>query len=426
MDAISQEHAPGRTSRSAPGPVPAGSGPYAARLEARIFVVVLLAGALLMLGGAWAAAYMHAHGHAVTGMTNQVVWGMPHVFAIFMIVAASGVLNVASVGSVFGKPVYKVRAKLSGLLSLALLAGGLAVLMLDLGRPDRVVIAATHYNARSVFAWNVLLYSGLFAIVAVYLWMMMERRMNRYAKLAGIAALSWRIVLTTGTGVIFAFLVARQAYHSAVLPPMFIAMSLAWGTAIFLLAQSGIHAWQGRPVDVAVERRIARLLALFVIAACYFVLVYHLTNLYFAHQSAFVRFILVDGGVFPVLFWGGYVLAGTVAPLLLIFHPALASRRTLLAACALIVLGAFAQLYVFIVGGQAWPLELFPGYVATSTFFDGAIEHYRPSLPEWLLGLGGVGLALAATVIGLRVLPFLRADEVAAVDEAAARSNREV
>jgi Ni/Fe-hydrogenase subunit HybB-like protein len=80
---------------------------------------------------------MEEHGHVITGMDNQIVWGLPHVFAIFMIVAASGVLNVASIGSVFGQPVYKPRAPLSGLLCVALLAGGLMVLMLDLGRPDR-------------------------------------------------------------------------------------------------------------------------------------------------------------------------------------------------------------------------------------------------------------------------------------------------
>ncbi len=46
---------------------------------------------------------MEERGHIVTGMNNQIVWGMPHVFAIFLIVAASGVLNVASIGSVFGQ-----------------------------------------------------------------------------------------------------------------------------------------------------------------------------------------------------------------------------------------------------------------------------------------------------------------------------------
>jgi len=41
----------------------------------------------------------------------------------------------------------------------------------------------------------------------------------------------WRFVLTTGTGSIFGFLVARQAYDAAIMAPMFIAMSLAFGQA---------------------------------------------------------------------------------------------------------------------------------------------------------------------------------------------------
>src|SRR5512137_113389 len=202
------------------------------RMEARWFWFLAAVGALVTAVGLGAAHTMEVHGHAITGMNNQIVWGLPHVFAIFMIVAASGVLNVASVGSVFGQAAYKPRAPLSGLLCLALLLGGLMVLMLDLGRPERMVVAATHYNFKSVFAWNVFLYSGMFAAVAVYLWMHLEKRMNRHAKAAGIAALIWRFVLTTGTGAIFAFLVARQAYASAVLPPLFIVLSLAWGMAV--------------------------------------------------------------------------------------------------------------------------------------------------------------------------------------------------
>src|SRR5512135_3406686 len=189
--------------------------PMSVRGDAHRYWSLVGLAALVTLVGLVAAHYMEEHGHIVTGMNNQIVWGMPHVFAIFMIVAASGVLNVASIGSVFGQAPYKPRAPLSGLLCIALLAGGLTLLMLDLGRPDRVIVAATHYNPTSVFAWNVLLYSGMAAIVAIYLWTLFERRMNRYTKAAGIAALVWRFALTTGTGSIFAFLVARQAYQSA-------------------------------------------------------------------------------------------------------------------------------------------------------------------------------------------------------------------
>ena len=100
---------------------------------------------------------------------------------MFLIVAASGALNVASVSSVFNRLNYKPFARLSGMLAIALLVGGLTVLVLDLGRPERVFVAMTTYNFKSIFAWNIYLYSGFVAIVAVYLFAMMDRRASRTA-----------------------------------------------------------------------------------------------------------------------------------------------------------------------------------------------------------------------------------------------------
>ena len=76
-------------------------------------------GVLAILGvfialGAGATYFMEHNGHWVTGMDNQIVWGTPHVFAVFLIVAASGALNVASISSVFGRYQYKPLARLSG------------------------------------------------------------------------------------------------------------------------------------------------------------------------------------------------------------------------------------------------------------------------------------------------------------------------
>jgi len=383
--------------------------------DQRNFWLLVVLGGLVTALGLGAAHYMEIHGHVVTGMTNQVVWGLPHVFAIFMIVAASGVLNVASIGSVFGQPVYKPRAPLSGLLCLAMLAGGLMVLMLDLGRPERIIVAATHYNLTSVFAWNVLLYSGMAGIVLVYLWTMFERRYNAWSKPAGLAALVWRFVLTTGTGSIFGFLVARQAYQSALLAPLFIVLSFGWGLAVFLLVQSTMYAWNGRALPAEIRRRISRLLGIFIAASLYLVAVYHLTNLYFARQEAFATFILLGGGIYPVLFWGGYVLVGSVAPLVLLFHPRFGSDRGMLAAAGLVIAGAFAWLFVFIIGGQAFPLEIFPGHAVSSSFADGAVESYAPSLPEFLLGVGGLGAAFLLTVVGVRIFDFLPQDDLATV-----------
>ena len=363
---------------------------------------------LFVLTGLAAAFYMEHNGHYVTGMSNQIVWGTPHVFAVFLIVAASGALNVASIGSVFGKAAYKPLARLSGLLAIALLVGGLAVLVLDLGRPDRLIVAMTRYNFKSIFAWNIFLYTGFMAIVAVYLWMMMERRMNRYITVSGFFAFVWRLILTTGTGSIFGFLVARQAYDSALMAPMFVIMSFSFGLAIFILILMAACKWSERPLGDAILYRLKNLLGVFIASVLYFVMVYHLTNLYITEDHGVERFILLDGGIYTRLFWIVQVLIGSLLPLILLYLPSTGKSRGWIGiACALVILGGLAQMYVIIIGGQAYPLMMFPGKEVTSSFFDGGINSYTPSLPEVVLGIGGVAIALAAVVVGIRVLRFL-------------------
>ena len=381
----------------------------------RFYAVLAFIG-VFVLAALGATYYMEHNGHWVTGMTNQVVWGTPHVFAVFLIVAASGALNVASISSVFSKTPYKPLARLSGLLAITLLVGGLAVLVLDLGRPDRLIVAMTYYNFKSIFAWNIILYIGFMAVVAFYLWMMMERKMNNYTRPAGFFAFIWRLILTTGTGSIFGFLVARHAYDAAVMAPMFIIMSFAYGLAIFILVLMAACKWADRPLGDAILMKLKNLLGVFIGAVLYFVLVYHLTNLYITQHHGFERFILLDGGVYTTLFWVVQIGLGSLLPLALLYLPATGQSRSWISvASLLVIIGGLAQMYIIIIGGQAYPMEMFPGKEVTSTFFDGVVASYSPSLPEVILGIGGVSLALAATFVGIRVLRFLPtslADEV--------------
>ena len=374
--------------------------------SAGFLALLALLGALIAtgLGAAW---YMEHNGHWVTGMSNQVVWGTPHVFAVFLIVAASGALNVASIASVFGRQLYKPLARLSGLLAIALLVGGLAVLVLDLGRPERLIEAMTYYNFKSIFAWNIFLYMGFMVIVAIYLWMMFERRFNNHTRTAGMAAFLWRLTLTTGTGSIFGFLVARDAFNSALLAPMFIVLSFAYGLAIFILVLFAATRWTGRPLGDVMVARLKNLLGVFVAAILYFVAVYHLTNLYMTGKHDIERFILLDGGVYTRMFWIGQILIGGVLPLILLFSRLGQSRALIALAALLVIAGGLAQMYVTIIGGQAFPMPLFPGKEVSSSFFDGVVAPYTPSLPEFLLGVGGIGIALAMTVFAIKVLPFL-------------------
>ncbi len=76
-------------------------------------------------------------------------------------------------------------------------------------------------------------------------------------------------------------------------------------------------------------------------------------------------------------------------------------------ACCLVIIGAFAQLYVIIIGGQAYPLNIFPGYEVSSSFYDGVVGTYSPSIWELMLGLGGFAASVLITFLVARVLPVI-------------------
>ena len=380
-----------------------------------IWLIAIIAGAFVAAAGL-VVLYIEKHGHIVTGMNNQIVWGLPHVFAIFLIVAASGALNVASIASVFGKIENKPMARYSGLLSVALLAGGLAVLVLDLGRPDRLLIAMTKNNFSSIFAWNIYLYSGFFVIVGAYLYVQMARNIpHRVQTGVGLAAFMWRLALTTGTGSIFGWLVARSGYDAAIMAPMFIVMSFSYGLAFFILVLAGTYPLTGRYIGDNLVKRLGRLLGIFAAGVMYFSAVRHLTNIYAAEHGDFEHFMLVGDTIFTKIFWIGQVLIGGIIPTAMLLRPAnKTSKGRVMFASVLIIIGGFAQLYGIVIGGQAFPLEIFPGYTASSSFFDGQITSYSPTIYEWLLGLGGVALAVLIAGIGvvaMRILPMSLCDE---------------
>lgn len=363
--------------------------------------------AILIGLGVYSFFTLEHEGHWLTGMNNQVVWGVPHMFAIFLIIAASGVLNIASISSVFNIKIYKPLARLSALLAIALLTGGLIVLVLDLGRPERLIVAMTTFNFKSIFAWNIFLYSGFVVIAALYLWMMFEARYNKFSQKVGTFAFIWRVILTTGTGSIFGFLVAKEAYNGAILAPLFIALSLLLGTAIFYKVLFWMNKGLNIPLGSEIILRFRKLLIYFTFAVFYLTILSHLTNLYATKHHEYEFFLLFSGNIYTILFWIGQILIGTFIPLLILYSKNFSTTKMgLLISSALIILGGFFQLYVIIISGQAFPLDLFPGYTESSSFQDGIVSPYTPSMYEFMLGLGGIGISAVIYIFAIMILDF--------------------
>jgi len=170
-------------------------------------------------------------------------------------------------------------------------------------------------------------------------------------------------------------------------------------------------AQDGRVLGDKLVARLKNLLGIFILGMLFFTFVYHITKLYGTKYHGVEAFFLLNGGVYTMTFWLGHVLIGIVLPLGLMFCPKFSPSRTALAiACGLVVVGGLATMYTIIVGGQAYQLEMFPGMTVLNEGYGAEvakIAKYCPTVPEFLLGLGGFGVAMLATAIGIRMLKFL-------------------
>jgi molybdopterin-containing oxidoreductase family membrane subunit len=105
------------------------------------------------------------------------------------------------------------------------------------------------------------------------------------------------------------------------------------------------------------------------------------------------------------MFWIGQVFIGGILPLFLIYSPAFEKSRWAVAfASFAVLLGGFFQIYVIVIGGQAFPMNIFPGKeVVDSSFFGAQAAGYMPTFAEILLGISGIALALTMVAVGARV-----------------------
>ena len=153
--------------------------------------------------------------------------------------------------------------------------------------------------------------------------------------------------------------------------------------------------------------RFRKLLIYFIFTVFYLTILSHLTSLYVTKNHGFEIFLLFSKNIYTFLFWFGQIGVGTILPLIILYNKKLSeSSFGILLASMLIIFGSFSMLYTIIISAQAYPLDLFPGYSETSSFYDGAISSYMPSIYELMLGLGGFGISATIYIFAIMVLDF--------------------
>ena len=224
--------------------------------------------ALLALGLGGRPLSWRSHGHIVTGMSNQIVWGLPHVFAVFLIVV--GLRRAQCRLDLVGVQPARLQALRAPLAasspSPCWPAASWCWCSISAGPSASSSRSRTTISARSSPGTSISIPASSRSS-PTYLFSMMDRQGlpvgRRSARASRGLAFAWRLALTTGTGSIFGFLIAREAYDAAIMAPLFIAASFLYGLSftvavLITMTPRDARGADGRGDDRQVQRTPAR------------------------------------------------------------------------------------------------------------------------------------------------------------------------
>lgn len=225
-----------------------------ARTKGFIFIAAL---ALLGAGfGCW--IYQTMFGLGITGMSNSFSWGLYiAAFAFFVGVAAGGMIVSSSI-YVFSVEKLRPFAKIASLSAFGCTVAAGVMVLLDLGKISNILSMFLHPNFMSPLLWDVCVISAYMVItfLSVYFQMLPEWKSTgfflarwtrkkdardieafskKWSRRVAIVGLPFAVLIHTVTALIFATQTSRHWWHSAILPPDFVAMAVASGTALVLI-----------------------------------------------------------------------------------------------------------------------------------------------------------------------------------------------
>lgn len=329
---------------------------------------VILGLALLVVIGIAAWVIQLTQGMSVIGTGQAIVWGIYIATFFFLAGIAGGLVILAALADLQVLPGLQPnrRGLLLGAIA-SFIAAGFMILM-DIGKPIRVLNMVLSPNLSSPFVWD---FASL--AIGVILAAVLLYAGSKVKWLSVLAAIIAGLVVVV-EGWILSMSVGGPLWHGGMTPAVFLTEGLIAASAITLIAQDNVevNAWLRRALLVLLP--VLALFNLFEIA----------TVLYAGHPEAQEATTLFLN---DPLFWGQLVL-GIVVPFVLLAWMG-KSRGAVLTAAVLAILGVFVAKFVVLIAGQAF------------AFMVGKAS-YLPTLTEIGGVVGVIGLAGLLFALGQR------------------------
>jgi len=355
-------------------------------------VKLLLVLLLVIMGWAFYAWVTQlSSGLGVTGMNKPVLWGLYIVSFVFCIGISAGGIAVASLCHLAGIEKYKPISRITELVAIISLIIAMAAILLDLGRPDRLLNIFIYPQLTSPLTWDVVVINIYLVLCLVLLWADLTGKHN-IARTFAYISIPVFVLVHSITAWIFGLMKSQPGWHTTILAPLFIISALVSGLALVILALIFARKFLGIGIEYETIISLGGYFKILLPLLFYFLFSELITIGYAQVPEHFAILKEIFTGKFAWVFWLD-IIAGIVLPFLLLLSSAGRTVGGLGTISFLCFIGVFAERVNIIL----------PSFYHTLLPYSSS---YSPTWVEWslLAGLSAFGLFLF--IISTRIIPL--------------------
>jgi protein NrfD len=338
---------------------------------------------------------------------SYVTWGLWVAMYLFFAGIATGAFMLATLDYLFDVKLFKGTGRYALWAALVTMPAALISIGFDLGHMERIWKVYVNPNFGAPMAQLVWGYTIFTIVTIVALLLAVRSPKSSVMKVVMGFGLFLAVFLSGGVGALLGVNASRPGWHNGMLPAQFPVFSLTSGVALMLViigwftAEGEVRAQRLRVLSIA-------MIVLIVVKAYYLWTDFSLALYNSApHSADAVNLILF--GQYSWAFWGLQLALGMIVPMLVLVYPKLSRNGLLAGLMGVLVLIGFAVARSNII----FPALAIPELAGLMTAFTGPHLNfdYVPSLMEWSVTIGVVGLATLGYLIGTDAIPFLKKSE---------------
>jgi molybdopterin-containing oxidoreductase family membrane subunit len=368
--------------------------------------------------GLYGAIQVLLNGLEVTGLTDQVPWGLWITIDLSAIALGAGAFTFSAVVYIFRLKQFEPIARPAVFVGFLGYTSAMIALALDIGRPDRFWHPLVFWNVHSVLweiTWCVVLYSTV--LVVEFLPVLFEtnyfdrwprirklgHRLHAATPIVAILGLGLSLLHQSSLGATYGVLSGRAIWFKPSLPIMFILSAIAGGAALTLLATLVAGKLQNtRHISIELQRTLSRFVGYAMLVYLYLKLWDWAATSYYSQSPGAmdaVNRLNATTPFTPTFWWLEIILGGLVPVALLLIPQFRRNDRAVMGATGLIVMGVVVNRWNTTLSGLVAPPDWSPGILGGIT-----VANYIPTFIEVAVSLGIIGYALGAFTLGVRYL----------------------